>query len=168
MRCLHSLLLLMFCTSFLSACSNLDKFSDDTPQVVAAPDAVSAMLASAADKASNALETLAAVESKRTPSAKVGPVGNAPTELRRAITVNWIGPVEPITETLAQRAGYNFLTIGAKPSTPIVVSLDIENRPVIDVLRDLGLQLGVRGDVKVDSQRKMIEIHYSPNMGIGG
>ncbi|MEZ5815347.1 MAG: DotD/TraH family lipoprotein [Alphaproteobacteria bacterium] len=151
-----------------SGCSSLEKHSNDEPQIVAAPDTVSAMLANAADRASTALQTLAAIESTRTPATNIGPVGNAPVELRRAITVNWIGPAEPITKTLANRAGYEFLTIGTPPPVPIVVSVDVENRPVIDVLRNIGLQLGVRADVKVDSQRRVIEIHYTPNTGVGG
>ena len=152
----------------VSACSNVIKHSNDTPQIVAAPDTVSAMLANAADRASTALETLAAIETTRTPATNVGPVGQAPAELRRAVTVNWIGPVEPISKSLAERAGYQFLTIGTPPPVPVVVSVDVENRPVIDVLRDIGLQLGVRGDVKVDGSRRMVEIHYPPNTGIGG
>ncbi len=151
-----------------SACSSLEKHSNDEPQIVAAPDNVSAMLASAADRASTALQTLAAIESTRTPATNIGPVGNAPSELRRAITVNWIGPAEPITNTLAERAGYQFLTIGTPPPIPTVVSVDVENRPVIDVLRNIGLQLGGRGDIKVDSQQRIIEIHYTPNTGVGG
>ncbi len=151
-----------------AACSNIQKHSNDEPQIVATPDSVSAMLATAADRASNALQTLAAIESARTPATNVGPVGNAPAELRRAVTVNWIGPVEPIAQSLAERASYDFMTIGTPPPVPVVVSLDIENRPVIDVLRDIGLQLGVRGDVKVDSQARVVEIHYPPNSGIGG
>lgn len=162
-----NLLLLALAVS-ITACSSLDKHSNDTPQIVAAPDTVSAMLADAADRASNALQTLASIESARTPATNVGPVGNAPAELRRAITVNWIGPVEPISKTISERAGYQFLTIGTPPPVPVVVSVDVENRPVIDVLRDIGLQLGVRGDVKVDGQRRTVEIHYPPNTGVGG
>ncbi len=153
---------------FLAACENTTHFSNKHPQLVAEPDKVSAMLADAADKASNALQTLAAVENSRTPAPDVNPVGNAPAELRRAITVNWVGPVEPITKTLADRAGYSFAVIGSPPNIPVVVSLDIENRPVIDVLRDLGLQLGGRGDIKVDASRGIIEVHYPPNTGLGG
>ena len=108
------------------------------------------------------------VEHARSPGVAVSPIGNAPTELRRAITVNWVGPVEPISKTLAERAGYGFQTVGSAPPVDIVVSLDVENRPVIDVLRDLGLQLGLRADVRVDAERKMVEIHYAPNAGIGG
>lgn len=126
------------------------------------------MLAQAADRASTALETLAAVEQARTPAVAVGPIPDAPAELQRAITVNWVGPVEPITKTLADRAGYMFQTLGTLPPVPLVVSIDVENTPVIDVLRSIGLQLGSRADVRVDAARRMVEIHYAPNTGPGG
>lgn len=141
-------------------------FSGGSPQIVASPDKVSAMLADSADRASNALETLAAVERARTPAASTAPLDNVPAELRRAITVNWVGPIEPIAKTLADRAGYGFIVIGSTPSTPAVVSLDSENGRVIDALRDIGLQLGMRGDLKVDARRKMVEIHYAPVEGL--
>jgi len=82
--------------------------------------------------------------------------------------VNWIGPVEQISKKMASRAEYNFTVIGSPPPVPIVISLDVENQPVIDVLRDIGLQLGLRADLKVDGQARVIEIHYPPNAGIGG
>ncbi len=137
------------------------------PQVAAQPDSVSAMLADAADRAANSLETLAAVEQSRSPEVAVAPVGNAPPELRRAITVNWVGPVEPITKALASRASYNFVVVGNAPPTPVVVSIDKENMPVIEVLRDIGLQLGMRGDIKVDSASRVVELHYPPDTGAG-
>jgi len=150
----------------LSGCAN--KPVKLNPQVAAPPDKVSAMLADAADRASIALETLAAVEQARTPTIAVGPIDNAPPELERAITVNWIGPVEPVAKMLADRAGYMFQTMGTAPPVPVIVSVDVENKPVIDVMRSLGLQLGGRGDVKVDAARKLVEIHYAPNTGVGG
>lgn len=152
----------------LSACGSVsDDFSDSHPQLVAAPDSVSAMLADAADRASLSLEKLAAVEFSRAPEAMIAPAGNAPPELQRAVTVSWVGPVEQLTKSMAERAGYNFLPLGAPPPTPLVVSVDVENRPVIDVLRDVGLQLGMRGDIKVDSAAKIVELHYPPNTGVG-
>jgi defect-in-organelle-trafficking protein DotD len=162
-------LLPVLCVLALAGCTSAaDVFSDGEPQLVAEPDKVSSMLADAADRASNALETLAAVEYSRSPGVAVEPIDSAPAELRRAITVNWVGPAEPITKTLADRAGYGFLTVGMPPPVALVVSIDAENRPVIDVLRDLGLQLGMRADVKVDGNRRMVEIHYAPNTGVGG
>lgn len=151
----------------VSACAPGKPVKGD-PQIAAQPDKVSAMLAEAADRASVALETLAAVEQARTPDVSVGPVDNAPPELQRAITVNWIGPVEPITRKLADRVGYMFQTVGNAPPVPVVVSVDVENKPVIDVLRSVGLQLGSRANVRVDGARRIVEIHYAPNTGVGG
>lgn len=148
----------------LSACGE-KPFS---PQIVASPDKASMLLAQAADRASVALETLAAVEQSRTPDIAVAPIADAPPELRRAMTVNWVGPVEPLAKTLADRAGYGFSTVGEAPPVDIVVSVDAENRPVIDILRSVGLQLGQRADLKVDGTRRIIEVHYVPVGGTGG
>lgn len=135
------------------------------PQIVASPDKASMLLAEAADRASVAMETLAAVEQARSPGIAVAPIPDAPAELRRAMTVNWVGPVEPIGKTLADRASYGFVVIGDAPPVPIVVSVDVENRPVIDILRSIGLQLGKRADIKVDATRRVVEIHYASVTG---
>lgn len=150
----------------LSACAD-NSIGSRNPQVAAVPDKVSMMLADAADRSSNALQTLASIEQQRSPGVAVAPITGAPPELRRAITVNWVGPVEPILKTLADRASYGFQAYGQQPPVPVVVSIDAENKPVIEVLRSVGLQLGVRADVRVDGQSRMVEIHYAPTTGIG-
>ncbi len=147
----------------LSACSQ----KIQSPQVVASPDKVSLMLAEAADKAARSLETLAAVEQAKSPGVAVEPIHNAPIELQRVITVDWVGPAEQISQKLADRASYQFMAYGSPPPVPLIVNINVENRPVIEVLRDIGLQLGARADVKVDAQRKMVEIHYAPVTGLG-
>ncbi|NCO03722.1 MAG: DotD/TraH family lipoprotein [Alphaproteobacteria bacterium] len=153
----------------LNACETLTNLSTERdPQVLAAPDKISLMLADAADKTSRAMETLAAVKQAKSPAIAVQPIHNAPPELQRAITVSWIGPAEEITKQLADRASYTFLRIGDPPPVPMVVNIDAENKPVVDVLRDIGLQLGMRADVKVDSIRRTVEIHYAPVIGLGG
>ncbi len=162
---------LLFGLALTSGCSSSpssSKFSGGSPQIVASPDTVSTMLAESADRASHALEALAAVELERTPAASMSPVSDVPTELRRTITVNWVGPIVPIAKTLADRAGYGFLVLGNEPTIPVVVSIDAENMRVVDVLRDVGLQLGMRGNVKVDARSRMVEIYYSPKEGLGG
>lgn len=162
----------MFCiiavASLTSACSNgLERFDKGKPQVVAAPDKVSAMLANAADRAAKSLETMAAVEHHKSPGVAATPIYNAPRELKRAITINWIGPVEQIVQTLAERASYSYTVVGTAPPVPIITSVDVENKPIIEVLRTVGIQLGVRADIRVDSARSLIELHYPPNTGLG-
>ena len=137
-------------------------------QVVASPDKVSLMLAEAADKASNSLEALAAIEQTRSPGVAVQPIHNAPDQLSRAMTITWVGPPEQVLRKLADRASYNFVALGNRPPVPLVVNVDVQNQPVIEILRDIGLQLGVRADVKVDSARQIIELHYAPVTGVGG
>lgn len=167
MRHYYTLAALIGATLLLSACGVKNHFSNKAPQLVAEPDAVSAMLANAADRAAMSLEKLAAVEYERSPGVAVAPIGNAPIEMRRAITVQWVGPVEPIVKNLAERASYNFIVVGSTPPIPVVVSINADNMPVIEVLRDIGLQLGTRADVRVDGQRRIVEIHYAPTTGIG-
>lgn len=129
-------------------------------QLVAEPDSVSLRLAASVDRASAALETLASVEQARTPLANVSPVTDAPRELLRSISVNWVGPIEQITQRLAERVGYNFNVSGIRPPVPVVVTLNAVEKPVIDVLRDLGLQGGTRADVVVDAENRTVEVSY--------
>lgn len=164
-----SILLALVIAMPLSACSVGKEihFRKGKPQLVADPDNVSAMLADAADRAATSLEQLAAVEQSRSPGVAVAPVSDAPLELRRAVTVNWVGPVEPLVKNLADRTSYNFVVVGATPPVPVVISLDVENKPVIEALRDIGLQMGLRADIRIDGNSRSIEIHYAPVTGIG-
>lgn len=152
---------LVLATLTLMACSGTTVNMKD-PQLVASPDRVSAQLAEAADRASNALQTLAAIEQSKAPAAQLARTDNAPIELRRAVTVTWVGPVDKLSKALADRASYSFAVLGDLPPVPVVVNIDVENKPIIDVLRDIGLQLGGRADVRVDSTRRVVELHYAP------
>jgi len=127
---------------------------------ITAPDPVEERLANAAGEASRALATLAAIEQARTPNADVAQVSGAPAELQRAVTVQWNGPIVPITERLAQRAGYRFRVLGVAPPVPVVVNINARQMPVIEVLRDLGLQAGTRADIAVDAQSRVVEVRY--------
>ena len=57
--------LALVCLSLVAACTPGKPYKYKNPQVVADPDKVSAQLAQAADKASQALQTLAAIEQTR-------------------------------------------------------------------------------------------------------
>lgn len=166
-RTVRIVMVLGFTAAGLAACGPTN-YGARNPQVAALPDKVSLMLADAADRSSTALQTLAAIEQQRTPDVAVAPIADAPPELQRAITINWVGPVEPILKLLADRAGYGFQTVGRAPPVAAIVSVDAENKPVIEVMRSIGLQLGVRADVSVDGTRRMVEIHYAPAAGAGG
>lgn len=133
------------------------------PQYVAEPDEINLRLADAADRASNAIEMLASIEQSKIPDdQEIKPITNAPPELRRIITLDWVGPIAPVAERLASRAGYEFNMVGDPPSIPIVVTVrSVEDR-VIDILRSIGLQAGKRAKIMVDANAKLIELAYVP------
>jgi defect-in-organelle-trafficking protein DotD len=151
----------------LTACETGYPIRVKDPQLVSQPDKVSMMLAQAADKASNALEALASVEQKRTPAGQVPAIVGAPAELMRAVTINWVGPVDQIVKTLADKSSYRYVALGAAPATPVTVSVDVTNKPIIEVLRSIGLQLGARADVYVDSAERIVALTYAPVTGRG-
>jgi defect-in-organelle-trafficking protein DotD len=161
MRLSTRLLFVVFACGLTACTDNMPK-----PQLVVEPENVTMRLAAAADKASSALDQLAAIEQNRTPTDLPPLASSAPPELRRSITVNWIGPVEPIAKQLADRASYQFNITGNKPETPVIVSLNVRNQPVIESLRDVGLQLGGRAELKVDPNLKVIELNYA-NIQVG-
>lgn len=152
------------CGTMESPFSGSNRGAGDTkPQLVAEPDKTSLMIADAADRATKALEGLSQVEQVRTPSAAQAapPIANAPMELQRPVTFAWSGPVEPVAADIAAWTGYAFRTVGDQPPTPIIVTLDVFNTPMVEVLRDIGLQMGTRADLKLDANRRVIEIIYA-------
>lgn len=147
---------------WLTACSELQQSFTTVEPAVAGPDPLTRRLANAADRAVVALETLAEVERTRTQLPPTPDFANAPPHLRQQVTVSWNGPIEPIAQRLAERAGYGFQAIGAPPVVPIVVTLDAVSQPIIEVFRNLGLQAALRAEIVVDSSRQLVELRYAP------
>lgn len=131
-------------------------------QLAVEPDPVSLRLATAVDRASTALQQLAAVEQKRAGGSTIQSVPQAPVQLMRSVTLDWSGPIAPLVEKLANRAGYRFQVQGDEPAVPVVVNVTAVEKPVIEVLRDIGLQSGQRADIVVDAERQMVEVSYAP------
>ncbi|MDE0051769.1 MAG: DotD/TraH family lipoprotein [Rhodospirillales bacterium] len=133
------------------------------------PDPAEVRLAEAAERAEAALTTLARIESARIPSPGTWAEGSprvperspVPPELRRPVTLDWIGPVETLAETLARQAGYRFAMAGAPPVRPTMVVLREERTPLIEVLRDAGLQAGNAATLVVDAGRRTVRLDWS-------
>lgn len=148
---------------FATGCAYQPKFA--RPQVVAEPNSVDLMLADAADRATRALETLADIENTKSPVKSVAVVPNAPQALQHAVTLNWTGPAEPLVMELAKKAGYTYGTLGSEPAVPVLVNIQATNQPLIEILRNIGLQMGSRADLKVNGQTRVMEIHYASMNG---
>ena len=149
----------------LSACSNALPWSYDTTHpVVATPDSVSVRLADAADKAAASLQSLAAIQQAQTP-APLPPAtpADAHDELNRTMTVAWSGPAAPLLQRLATHVGYRFEQIGGTPTSPQIVTIQVIEQPIIEIMRDVGLQMGSKGTVVVDAKRHVVELDNATN-----
>lgn len=152
-------LVISSCVIGIAACNPLPPQTQN--QIAVEPDSVALRLASAVDRASTALETLAATEQKRAPMVTPDPIPNAPVQLMRTVTLEWTGPIENLAQKLADRASYRFQIQGDEPPVPVIVTVKAVEKPVIEVLRDIGLQAGHRANVIVDAQNQLIEIDYA-------
>jgi defect-in-organelle-trafficking protein DotD len=141
----------------LTACE-----TPDTTPVATEPDLVSHRIAQAAEKAAHSLDTIAGIDQMRSPVIPSEPdYSSAPPTMTQTITVKWTGPIEQMLQTLATRAGLRFRVSGNRPPVALTISVDSYQKPMIDVLRDIGLQAGRRADVRVDPTGSVIEIRYA-------
>jgi defect in organelle trafficking protein DotD len=133
--------------------------------LVAENDPVALQIAQAADKAAKALDTIAGIEQYQNPLPPMENFAGAPQPIAQRISIRWTGPAEQIVKTLAEKAGYRYQTAGAPGTIPLSVAVDAYERPLIDVLRDIGLQLGNRADVAVDINATVVQLRYAPTHG---
>ncbi|QQR69314.1 MAG: DotD/TraH family lipoprotein [Alphaproteobacteria bacterium] len=134
--------------------------------LVSPTDPVTLRLAKAAERAANALDNISRIDQVRTPMPPPPNFVGVPQQMLQPVTLTWTGPVEQVAQQLAEKAGYTFDKTGAPPPVPITVALDVFERPIIQVLQDIGLQIGRRAEMVVDGQTRRVEIRYAPVEGL--
>ncbi len=154
LRCLFLLVLVM-----TSACAARDH--GDTVADVAAEDPAVLRLVEAATRAERALLALARDGGEMNAS----PPRVVPEELLQKVSVDWIGPLEPLAADLAERAGYRFTRSGPPPVRPHMVTIHARGTPLVLVLRDAGLQAGDTVRLVVDARAREIRVERAPASG---
>lgn len=124
------------------------------------------IIADAADRAARANVAVSEVEvaiadpQRAGPGQTIPPSVRLPDEIVQKIDLDWQGPVEPMLQALADRAGYTFRVIGRAPATPVTVSITQEDVPLHDVVREAGTMVNDVADVILNPSLKMIEMRY--------
>ena len=96
MRLTAKCLFLICGTLLLTACEQQQTGSPVTP-VATEPDIVTVKLAQAADKASQALDSIAGIEQMKSPAAPpMEDTSGAPPNLMQPVTLRWSGPIEQV------------------------------------------------------------------------
>lgn len=136
----------------------------ETPIVPIATDGdiVATRIAAAAEKASASLDTIAGIEQNRNPLPPMTTFPDAPPNLAQPVTLRWTGPVEQVSRLLAERAGFQFVVKGTPPQAPITATVDVYEKPLVEILHDIGLQAGQRASMTLDAKSQILEIRYAP------
>ncbi|MFA5040574.1 MAG: DotD/TraH family lipoprotein [Bdellovibrionales bacterium] len=131
--------------------------------VATEPDIVSVKLAQAADKAAKALDAIANIEQHKNPS--IAPMqidyARASPNMMQPVSLRWSGPIEQVSRVLAEKAGMRFRVVGRTPQIPLVVNVDAYRQPILNILRDIGLQAGARADLSIDQNIGVVEVRYA-------
>jgi defect-in-organelle-trafficking protein DotD len=73
---------------------------------------------------------------------------------------DWSGPIEPLLQKIASLTNYQLKILGQTPNTPVLVSLEGNERIIADILKDAGLQAGKQATIVVYPGVRIIELRY--------
>lgn len=130
------------------------------------PDPVGLRLAQAAERATQAQNKMAQIESFRTPLPTQDGLGASLPGTQQITSVTWTGPIDQITRTLSEMAGLSFKVTGKEPPLPMVVTVDAHQEPISKILQDIGAQAGRRADLIIDPTNRTLDLHYAPTDGL--
>ena len=132
------------------------------PPYNAPSDDASIKLAEAAYSVSDSMLKMARIEKVVTPPHEdnLQTIPNAHNLQIRA-SIDWSGPIGELAEQVSRVAGYKLRTLGQPPSVPILISLDVQNESLAEILRDIDYQAGKKATLHVYPKHHVIELRYA-------
>ena len=132
------------------------------PPVNNPSDDASIKLAEAAVSVSDSMLEMAKVQKVITPPNKDNTmtIPNAYNMQARA-SVDWSGPIEELTDRIAKASHYKLRVLGKVPSVPILISLNLKDQSLAEILRDIDYQAGIKANIHVYPNSQVIELRYA-------
>ena len=81
--------------------------------------------------------------------------------LQAHASVDWSGPIGELTERIAKAAHYRLTVLGQPPSVPVLISLDVNDHSLTEILRDIDYQAGKKAFIHVYPNQQVIELRYA-------
>lgn len=152
------LLMLFLMSALLAACAHVYK----KPPHNAPADDASIKLAEAADSVSDSMLQMARVEKVITPPTKDNTltIPNA-YNLQARASVDWSGPIAELTGRIAKAAHYHLRVLGKAPAIPILISLDVQDESLAEILRNIDYQAGKKAYIHVYPNSQVVELRYA-------
>lgn len=132
------------------------------PPVNAPADDATIKLAEAADSISHSMLEVARVEKviqPRRPTNRITIPSTA--NLQTRASVSWSGPIEELVNQIARSAQYRLRVLGKTPSVPVLVSIQVEDESLAEILRDIDYQAGKKAAIQVYPDNQVIELRYA-------
>lgn len=119
-------------------------------------------LAEAASSISDSMLEMAKVEKVIYPSHKDNSltIPNA-YNLQAKASVDWSGPIEELTERIAEAGHFRLRVLGRAPSVPVLVNLNIKDQSLAEILRNIDYQAGKKAYVHVYPNSQVVELRYA-------
>lgn len=131
------------------------------PPINAPSDDASIKLAEAAGSISDSMMEMAKIEKVLLPKGQDNVV-RIPSSfnLQTRASIDWVGPVEELTQRIATAAHYRLRVLGYAPTVPILINVSVKDQSLAEILRNIDYQLGNRGNIFVYPQHQIIELRY--------
>ena len=119
-------------------------------------------LAEAANSVSDSMMAMAKVEKVIMPANKdnVLTIPNA-YNLQARASIDWSGPIEELTARVADAAHFHIRVLGKRPALPVLVSLDVKDQSLAEILRDIDYQAGDKASIHVYPNSQVVELRYA-------
>ena len=124
-------------------------------------DDASIKLAEAANSVSDSMIDMARIEKVITPPNKDNSltIPNA-YNLQARASVDWSGPIAEVTNRVAKAAHFRLRILGQVPAVPILISLDLKDQSLAEILRNIDYQAGKKASIHVYPNSEVVELRY--------
>ena len=154
-------LIVLFITSaLLVGCGSTGTFKK--PPHNDPSDDASIKLAEAANSVSDSMMQMARVEKVILPHNKdhTLTIPNA-YNLQTRASVDWSGPIAELTARIAKAAHFRLRILGKEPAVPVLISLDVKDESLAEILRNIDYQAGKNAYIHVYPNSEVVELRYA-------
>lgn len=132
------------------------------PPVNNPSDDATIKLAEAAVSVSDSMHEMARIEKVITPPHKDNTltIPNA-YNLQARASVDWSGPIEELTARIAKAAHFKIRVLGKVPAMPVLISMNIKDQSLAEILRDIDYQAGKKAYIHVYPNSQVVELRYA-------
>ena len=80
--------------------------------------------------------------------------------LQSRASVDWSGPIQELTAQIAKAAHYRLRVLGREPAVPVLISMNVKDVSLAEILRDIDYQAGKKATIHVYPNSQVVELRY--------